>query len=322
MDSYLASLYKKYLQGAISLDEFRELRYHLNKMDDEALATILEEEWDNGPSGAEISPKAKSRISNTLDFYIRKTQKRSYRALLLKVAAVVVPVIVLGMGALMMLRQPAGGNRLAVSVDRGDKAYITLPDSSRVRINSNSTLEYASDGDNERMVKLEGEAFFKVAKNRKRPFRVTIGELIIEVLGTTFNVKAREGSDIIEASLVEGSIKLSGEELPKDYYLKPNEKAVYNRSDNSLRIVETDNEQETAWIHNKLQFSSEKFSDALRDIGDWYGVTIISKYDQINDDMISGSFNEENLETALSALQLQYNIKYKRKNDTIFIYKR
>ncbi len=322
MDNYLSRLYKKYLQGHISLDEFRELRYHLNKMDDDALSQILEEEWMSGSAAGEIGQKSKTRISNTLNFYVRKTKKRNYRTAMLKVAAVLIPLVFLVYGGLWFMSKPTHQEKFAVSVDRGDKAFITLPDSSRVRINSNSSLEYANSAENVRQVNLQGEAFFKVAKDRKRPFRISIDNLVIEVLGTTFNVKAKKGSDMIEASLVEGSIKISGENLPRDYYLKPNEKAIYSKNSNTLKIVETDNELETAWVHNRLQFSSEKFSDALKDIGDWYGVTIISKYDQINEDMISGSFNEENLETALSALQLQYNIKYKRKNDTIFIYKK
>jgi ferric-dicitrate binding protein FerR (iron transport regulator) len=223
----------------------------------------------------------------------------------------------------IIFKQPSNKeqNAFEVAVARGNKALVTLPDQSKVWINSNSTLEYKNGNKNTREVKLSGEAFFKVSKDEKRPFIVSAKDLQVEVLGTSFNVKARQASDIVETSLVEGKIKIQSPFLSQDYYLQPNEKAIYTQSQKQLQILKTDNDLEIAWKDNKLKFSSERFIDVLGMIEDWYGVKIVCKCPEIENDLISGTLKDENLETALEALKIQYKIQYKRYRDTIIIYK-
>jgi len=139
------------------------------------------------------------------------------------------------------------------------------------------------------------------------------------VLGTSFNVNARQGSDIIETSLVEGSIKLTGSELSQDYILKPNEKAIYYTSTKIIKIETTDNEVETAWKDNKLQFRSERFGSVVKRLEEWYGVKIISKCPNIENDIISGAFKGESLETVLETFAIQYKIKYSNKGDSVVV---
>jgi ferric-dicitrate binding protein FerR (iron transport regulator) len=119
--------------------------------------------------------------------------------------------------------------------------------------------------------------------------------------------------------LVEGSIKLTGSELSQDYYLKPNEKAIYSNSLKSLKVEVTDNEVETAWKDNKLQFRSERFGSVVKRLEEWYGVKIISKCPNIENDLISGAFKGESLETVLETFAIQYKIKYNHQSDTLVI---
>jgi ferric-dicitrate binding protein FerR (iron transport regulator) len=262
----------------------------------------------------------KDDIRNKLSFYIECDKKQIRRTRLLRVAAVLLPLIVAGSVLMYTLFQQKDDGNMIVSVERGNKAMVTLPDETKVWINANSTIEYSQANKKLRHVTLTGEAFFKVAEDKAKPFIVSMNELEIEVLGTSFNAKARERSDIIEASLVKGRIKLKSNELAQDYYLKPNQKAIFNKTTNQMLVMHTDNELETAWMYNKLKFSSERFADVLIRLEDWYGVKIINDCPEIANDLISGTFREEKIENALEAFKIQYrNIRFKRYKDTITI---
>lgn len=320
MENYIKIIYKKFLYGTVRKEEFLEMRHELNKSDLPELKNLLVEEWNEDMNSEVMSEKDKEDIRAKLNFYVEYDKKRLFRKRLAQIAAVVIPFVFI-LSAVLLVFQPAHKveKDFVVTVKHGNRAQVTLPDQSKVWMNSNSKLIYRNGENNTREVKLIGEAFFKVVKDKSRPFIVSANNIQVEVLGTSFNVNARQGSDIIETSLVEGSIKLTGSELSQDYYLKPNEKAIYSNSLKSLKIEATDNEVETAWKDNKLQFKSERFGDVIKHLEEWYGVKIISKCPNIENDLISGAFKGERLETVLETFAIQYKIKYNHQSDTLVI---
>lgn len=311
-------LYKKYLYDHITSDEFKEMRYTINNMNDNELSQILEQEWNDNVFQDKLKKESKENIREKLDFFM-ENNREFYWKKTIKFTAIILPLLIIISLFTYKYFSLEKQNNFIVSVDRGNKATVTLPDQSKVWMNSNSTLEYKKGERNIREVKLSGEALFRVYKNRKQPFIVTINNLNIEVLGTSFNIKAKPDKDIIEISLIEGSLKMQSEDLSQDYYLKPNEKAIFSKSKKQLQIFATDTELETAWRNNKLSFRSEKFIDVMSMLEDWYDVKIISKCPEIENDLISGSFKEEKLETILKSLIIQYNINYIISGDTIII---
>lgn len=319
MENYIKILYKKFLYGNIKQDEFRELRHEINNTNFSQLSDLLENEWSENISSGMLADNDKMEIRAKLNFYIECNKKLLLRKRMIQIAAILIPFVFIA-SALFYNYQPTKGQKdFIVAVKSGNRATVTLPDQSKVWMNSNSKLIYKDGKNNSREVKLTGEAFFKVFKDKSRPFIVTANSIQVEVLGTSFNVKARQESDLIETSLVEGSIKLSGAELSEDYYLKPNEKAIYSNSLKSIKIESTDNEVETAWKDNKLQFKSERLADVISRLEEWYGVKIISKCPKIENDLMSGAFKGESLETILKTFSIQYNIQYKHQGDTLVI---
>lgn len=319
MENFIIKLYKKYIYDHISRDEFMEMRHAIDNTKDEELYQLLEEEWNENIFLGRLQKESKDNIRRKLNFYIENDRKRIDKKRMLQVAAVVIPFFVISTFLVTKFLSVDKQGNFTVSVQRGNKAMVTLPDQSKVWMNSNSTLEYKKGEKNTREVKLIGEAFFKVFKDKTQPFIVSMNNLQVEVLGTSFNVKARKGADFIETSLVEGSIKLQSTDLSQDYYLKPNEKAIYRQSTKQLQIMHTDNELETAWKDNKLKFSSERFIDVMAMLEDWYGVKIICKCPEIENDLMSGTFKDEKLETTLDALKIQYKIHYVRNKDTVVV---
>jgi len=320
MENYIKILYKKFIYGTISKEEFLEMRHELNKSDLPALKSLLSDEWNEDLNLDVMTDKDKEDIRSKLNFYVEYDKKRIFRKRITQIAAAIIPFVFI-LSAVLYIQQPAAKveKDFVVSVKQGNRAQVTLPDQSKVWMNSNSKLIYRNGENNTREVKLIGEAFFKVFKDKSRPFIVSANNIQVEVLGTSFNVKARNGSDIIETSLVEGSIKLSGTELTQDYQLKPNEKATYSNSLKSIKIESTDNEVETAWKDNKLQFKSERFGNVVKRLEEWYGVKIISKCPTIENDIISGAFKGESLETVLETFAIQYKIKYSNKGDSVVV---
>ena len=319
MENYIIKLYKKFLYGTIKNDEFLEMRHEINSANFSQLTNLLEKEWKEDMSLEVIAEKDKEEIRSNLDFYIECDKKRLFRKRLMQLAAVVIPFVFILSAFFYNYQPPKEQKDFVVVVKQGNRATVTLPDQSKVWMNSNSKLVYKTGNNNTREVKLIGEAFFKVFKDKTRPFIVSANNLKVEVLGTSFNVKARPGSDLIETSLVEGSVKLSGAELSQDYYLMPNEKAVYSNSLKSIKIENTDNEVETAWKDNKLQFKSERFADVIKRLEEWYGVKIISNCPKIENDLMSGAFKGESLKTVLETFRIQYNIRYNNQGDSVVI---
>jgi transmembrane sensor len=319
MESDIKKMYKKYLYGNITYDEFQEMRYAINNEPDDELSKIIEQEWNDGLFEDNLGDKEREALKSSLNFYLKCEKKYKYKRFVYRVAAVLTPVIFIGSLYLFMLNPHSRSSEFVVEVKSGDKAQITLPDHSRVWLNSKTKLTYNSDDSQQRNVKLCGEAFFKVNKDKERPFIVTMQNLHVEVLGTTFNVKAPAKSDLIETSLVEGSVKISGSDLSQTYYLKPNEKAIYSKLNKSMLIIPTDNDLETAWKDNKLKFKSEHFIDVMKKFEDWYGVTMICKCPKIQNDLTSGTFKDEKIETALNAFKIQYKIDYKIHGDTVIV---
>ena len=322
MENYIIKLYKRYLYGNIRRDEFLEMRHEINNAKYSQLSDLLKDEWNEDMISEMLPEKDKEEIRSKLNFYIECDKKRLFRKRMIQLAAVLIPFMFIT-SALFFNYQPAKEQKdFVVVVKPGNRAEVTLPDQTKVWINSNSKLIYATGKNNTREVKLIGEAFFKVFKDKTRPFIVLANNLQVEVLGTSFNIKARQGSDNIETSLVEGSVKLYGADLSQDYYLKPNEKAIYSNSMKSIKIEATDNEVETAWKDNKLKFKSERFIDVIEKLEDWYGVKIKLQYPAIENDLMSSSFKDESLKTVLETFKIQYHLRYENHGDTIVLTKK
>jgi transmembrane sensor len=319
MENYIKLLYKKFLHGNIRKDEFLEMRHELNKSDSKELINLLSEDWNEGVHEMTMDSTDKEKIRSKINFYMESESRYSRRKQYLGYAAVLIPLFIIASVLLIMQKSENSPQDFVVTVGKGDRAQITLPDQTKVWMNSNSQLEYSTSDKKIRNVKLVGEAYFKVSHNKERPFIVSVNNLKVEVLGTAFNVKAREGNSLVETTLVEGSVRLSGNALSQDYLLKPNQKAVYNDEINQVEISPADVEVATAWINNKIKINSERLADVLNRLEEWYGVNIILKNTGIENDKITGTFKGDDLKIVLEALCIQYNLQYTMQGDSLFI---
>ena len=161
-----------------------------------------------------------------------------------------------------------------LSTPRGGEYQVVLPDGSKVWLNASSSLYFPSAFPGSfRDVVLTGEAYFEVAKNKDKPFRVKAGGMEINVLGTHFNVNAYEDEMEIKTSLLEGSVKITKGD--KSNLLKPGQQGVINKKEGKIGIREADLSQVVAWKNGLFQFDGADITTIMREIGRWYDVDIV-----------------------------------------------
>jgi ferric-dicitrate binding protein FerR (iron transport regulator) len=150
-----------------------------------------------------------------------------------------------------------------MSTPRGGQYQLSLPDGSKVWLNSESSITYpVVFAAQERKVKITGEAYFEVAKDKTKPFRVETNDMQVEVLGTHFNVKAYADEGPTKTSLLEGSVKIDKQ------ILKPGQAFTNGR------IVPTDVDQDVAWKNGIFNFNNQNLSQVMKELARWYDLEI------------------------------------------------
>lgn len=160
-----------------------------------------------------------------------------------------------------------------LSTPRGGQYQVVLPDGSKVWLNASSSLYFPTAFNGPiREVVLTGEAYFEVAKNKEKPFRVKVGDMQVNVLGTHFNINAYKDESSIKTSLLEGSVKLVNG-LHTDL-LKPGQQAVLNKKEDKVEIRNADMNEVVAWKNGLFQFHGADITTIMKQIGRWYDVEI------------------------------------------------
>ena len=164
-------------------------------------------------------------------------------------------------------------NRL--QTPRGGQYHLVLPDGTQVWLNAASTLTYAISGaTQERLVQLDGEAYFEVARDPDRPFRVASRGQVVEVLGTHFNVNSYPDEPLVRTTLVEGEVKVNGTTNERPVVLAPGEQAQWAEG-NQLTVRKVDVAQAVAWKNGKFNFNDSDVATVMRELSRWYDVDVV-----------------------------------------------
>jgi len=234
-----------------------------------------------------------------------------------------------------------------IKVPLGAKSQVILPDGSIVWINAGSTLKYNSDNTN-RTVILDGEAYFKVAKNEKMPFIVNTSDIQITALGTEFNVKSYTGDGFVVTTLIEGKVairKRAKQNFEKStILLTPNQKATYLKHQNSIFIdnisqqkniiesvksIETgkvyvsakiDPAPEISWRDNRLIIKGETMESLAIKLERKYDVKIQFIDKQVGKYRFTGTLDDETFEQVLDVIKLTSPIEYSIDGKQVVIY--
>ena len=208
-----------------------------------------------------------------------------------------------------------------ISVPVGQRVNILLSDGTNVWLNSGSKMKYpASFTKGKREITLNGEGYFEVTKDTKRPFVVQTDKYNIKVLGTKFNVDAYDKTSFFSAALMEGSIQISEKEEPSNsIVLHPLEKA--DQVDGKLVIEKIQNYDIYRWKEGLICFKNETFTSIMKDFEKYYGLTIQVRNKEVLKYVYTGKFRQtDGIDYALRVLQKDIKFTYERDDDNHMIY--
>jgi transmembrane sensor len=160
-----------------------------------------------------------------------------------------------------------------LSTPSGGQYQLILPDNTRVWLNASSSIHFPTIfKGKERNVTVTGEAYFEVAKNAAMPFKITVKDVEVRVLGTHFNIMAYNDENSMNTTLLEGSIKVSKGSLNK--MLVPGQESRINKT-GDINVVEANIEEVMAWKNGWFQFNAYDIEKVMRQISRWYDVEIV-----------------------------------------------
>jgi ferric-dicitrate binding protein FerR (iron transport regulator) len=197
-----------------------------------------------------------------------------------------------------------------------EKSHFFLPDSSEVWLNAGSELQYeAGFRGATRRSTLKGEAFFVVRRNEKQPFVVTAGATRTQVLGTSFNVRAYEGTEEIAVSVATGKVSF-GTAL-QQVALVAGDEGLFSVAEQSVSKAKTTAENANAWQTGRLVFDNRELAYVAQDLGRYFGVTVSFSDPALAKCHYSGSFDQPELAYALEVIAATVNMQYSREGNQV-----
>lgn len=197
---------------------------------------------------------------------------------------------------------------------RGGQFQLTLPDGSKVWLNAASQLTYKiSKTSHERLVELKGEAYFEVATDANRPFKVFSKGQVVEVLGTHFNVCSYDDDPNVKTTLAEGAVKIVETDRHRNVVLEPGQQATLD-SGNRLSVAQVDVSDAIAWKNGKLNFNQSDIYAVARQLSRWYNVDVVFKGKAANIHLSGEVYRNTNASKVLEILSF-YNLNCKIETD-------
>ena len=233
------------------------------------------------------------------------------------VAAVIIALIIGGIYLFNLENKSEQFNTILVPA--GQRINLILSDNTNLWLNANTEFRYPSEfSKDNRTVYLDGEAYFEVSKNEKKPFIVRTGQGDIHVTGTSFNVEAYTKFKSFETSLFEGGVDIFKEDT-KLVSLKPNEKGSFEN--NQLLITNITDTDHYLWKEGLIAFNNKKLEEVFIELEKYFDIDIQIKTSCLPQHTYTGKFRQsDGVDYALRVLQRSINFTYSRNEEIGIIY--
>ena len=353
-NSEFKSLLNKFQTEQCNADELRRLSemFTDGRTSDEIKSAMLNEISEFESAGSGEDPNYDRLFKSIQELIAEQASKRPTTNLmqnLMRVAAIVTLAFILG-GTISYFafntKSKPADSFCEVSVPLGSTSEIVLPDNSRVWLNAGSKIKYSTTfNQKNRLVNLEGEGYFKVAKNKNIPFIVDAYGFEIKAVGTEFNVKAYKDDATIETTMVEGKVTLqhSIENILDGVYLTPNQKATFYKKEESLTVEVIKKLEEkkedlnyipehrlviapkidpraiVSWKENRLIIEREQLGTLAEILSRKYNFNFEFKSEDIKHFSFSGTLEDETLQQVMNVIKLSSPIDYEIIGKTVII---
>lgn len=322
-------LLHRLIAGTTTEEENRQLMEWFRQCaSKEEFFMLFETAWKESPDEMprDVQERMYRRLSRELDEKKTKTilLRSRFSWKVWPQIAVACIIIVLGLVNYRMndKQKQLSTQNFTVLAEKGQRAFITSPDSTKVWLNSDTKISYPADyGLKERNVTLVGEAYFEVAKNPDKRFIVEAKGMQVEALGTSFNVNAYQNDNKIIASLFSGSVRVSYDRHVA--ILKPHESVKVDLLNRSFSRYKDESMQNIAlWRKNEITFDGESLEEITHIMSRLYNTTICIEDESLKKVCYIGTIRNNNLENFIDIINLTTPVVYENKGDTVFLRKR
>ena len=217
-------------------------------------------------------------------------------------AAAIVAAIFIAIGTIWTLHKTNVETQF-IHTSSGEVKQLTLEDGTQVWLNSESILNYPKPfSGKSRKVVLEGEAYFDVSPNKKKPFIVETENIVVHVTGTQFNISSYKNDPLVSTFLEEGAVSVYNKMSKSNYDIEPGHVFELNKANKHVAIKEADMRYLTAWKHGELSFYNENFESISRKLERKFGIEIILEDEHIKHLKYTAGFDSEGIDEILDFL--------------------
>ena len=198
---------------------------------------------------------------------------------------------------------------------------IFLPDSSKVNLNAYSSIVYPRKfSKNERKISFRGEAYFEVAFDPERPFSINTNEVLIEVLGTSFNLNAYKHLESIEVVVNTGKVALMSLQKENErVILEAGNKGIYSKKDGKVSGSLNTDINFLSWKTRKLVFINEEFGNIIHTLGNVYYKEIVILNEDLIPCRVTSTFDQLPFDAVLRILEATLGLEVEEKESVIYI---
>ncbi len=297
----------KFFEGKTTVDEEKQIRHWLEASEENS--DIFKHERLIYDSIILTASKTAKKSKNYIFLFSRFT----------KIAAAVAFLLVIS-GLIFVYTKKKDAEFNTIYVPAGQRINLILADNTNVWLNSNTIFSYPEKfSSKSRTVHLDGEAYFEVAKNSKKPFVVKTGKGDVQVTGTKFNVVAYSKFDNFETSLFDGGVDIYVDN-ERQASLQPNEKSIL--LDGIISVLKISDPDEYLWREGLIVFNDKKLEEIFISLEKNFGVNIQTSTSELSEHTYTGKFRlSDGVDYALQILQKNIGFNYEReeRTETIFI---
>lgn len=268
-------------------------------MDNEKFDKEFEKLWNETP----LSHSDQEKESSWEQFHSKtfSEKKRTFRPWRYYSAAAVLLFVLIGTGIYFNNETVSENAVLTETIIENTTSkikHIVLPDNSKVELSPNSKITYGTNFALNRKIEIDGQAYFKVKKDKEHPFQVFCDETTTTVLGTSFTVKEFENEEIT-VELFEGSVQMSVKGKDQKWILKPGDKFTYGN--NNVSVIE---------FNRFIDFDNEKLSAVSQYIEENYGYKVILPSENMNQKITIRINKKEDLKIIVQLISEMYNLNF------------
>tara|TARA_R110000868_G_scaffold259361_5_gene517314 strand:- start:78564 stop:79553 length:990 start_codon:yes stop_codon:yes gene_type:complete len=306
------------VSGSITQSESDELKTLISKS--ETNKQIYSDTLETWKKSGDYSVKLDINAEASWESFQQKTKQKSVPKLftlhpIYKVAATIIIVVGLGLAVFNPWKT------VKYSTELGETLEVVLEDQSVITLNELSSLVVAkSFNEEDRKIEFLGEAYFDIAENPDKPFIIHSKNSEIRVLGTTFNVDAKEETEVVEVDVTSGRVSFSEVENQSNLViLTKGMKGTFDLKDKGLISQNFENENFQAWRTNILEFDDLSMSHVIEDIQEYFGKEVSIANQEILRCNFTSSFSEPSINEVLDILSITLDLTFEREGNVFVL---